>query len=189
MLTNDQPPTVEHSDCRPIPNEFVEEREMTPLAQDAWQRWWRGRVAPDFIAREVVGQEAIADLVGVRFNAQSLAARSASGIRPLPDRLALLAVLAARRRALSTKQLAERCHVSPSGMRRAIGAALDANALVEREAGKFVAHRAWSPATARSVAVELKLRSWQRAIIQARRYQRWPGGRHRTPWMLPPIRE
>jgi hypothetical protein len=146
---------------------------MTPVACEAWERWWGARTALDFIAREVVGPEAIADLVGVRFDSASLELRRVAGIQPLPDRLALLAVLAARRRALSTRELAARCHVSPSGMRRAIVSALNANALVEDRPGTFVAHLAWKPAAARVVAVELKLASWRRALSQAELYRSW----------------
>lgn len=158
---------------RPLREAFVRESEMTAPAIAAAPSWWASRAPLDFIATEVVGHDAIADLAAVRFDQAALARRAAAGIEPLVDRLALLAVLGARRRSLTVAQLAETLRVTPSGARRAVQVAANAGALVRGEDRKWSAHRDWRPATKRVVAVELKLRGSQRAIEQAEAYLRW----------------
>lgn len=151
---------------------FSAESEMTTPAIAASHNWWAGRSAADAVAREIVGPGAIADLVGIRFDRRALKARRKARIEPLIDALALQLVLATRRRAMSTRELADRFRVSPSGARRAIRIAIDKGAMVDT--GRAVAvHPEWQPIGQRMVAVELKLHDWRRAFAQAVNYQGW----------------
>ena len=146
---------------------------MTQLAADAARAWWGARRAPDFVAAEIVGPDAVADLAAVRFDRQRLLARVEAGIRPVVDVLALRVLDAARRTDKSAAQLAEECAVSISGVRRAISLALDSGALERRSGARYRTHSAWRPATTRIVAVELKLHDWTAALHQAQAYARW----------------
>jgi hypothetical protein len=152
---------------------FASEAEMTSAAREADRTWWRGRHPPCVVAGEVVGPDAIADLVGARFDAVALSRRDAAGVRPVTDQLALRAVLASRRAHLTTRDLAEACKVTPSGMRRGIVIALDAGALIEVSRFRYTANPGWSPVVRRAVALELKLRDWSRALRQAIAYRSW----------------
>ena len=153
---------------------------MTGLATAASRWWWGARREPDFIAAEIVGPDAIADLAAVRFDHRRLRERAAAGIQPVVDVLALRVLLAARRRAMTTSELAAACRVSPSGVRRAIGVAVERGALVREARAAYRTHRAWGPAAARVVAVELKLQDWPAALEQAHAYSRWAN----AAWML-----
>ena len=146
---------------------------MTGLATAASRWWWGARREPDFIAAEIVGPDAIADLAAVRFDHHRLQERVAAGIEPVVDVLALRVLLAARRRAMTTSELAATCRVSPSGVRRAMGVAVERGALVREGRLKYQTHRAWGPGAARVVAVELKLQDWPAALAQAQAYSRW----------------
>jgi hypothetical protein len=146
---------------------------MTIPAREAGQAWWRGRRPPCVVADEIVGPDAIADLVGARFDTACVRRRKETGIQPLTDPLALQAVLAGRRAKLTTREMAEACKVTPSGMRRGILLALDAGALVETTRFRYTTHPRWSPVVRRAVAVELKLRDWSRALRQAIAYRIW----------------
>lgn len=146
---------------------------MTDLAAAACPWWWLGSRQHDFVAAEIVGPDAVADLVGIRFDQRRLAARDSAGIRPVTDALALHAVEACRDRIMSTQELAEACHVTPSGMRRALAVAVEANALVRHVRGRYSRHPAWGPVGARLIAAELKLDNWRAAFQQAQAYLRW----------------
>jgi hypothetical protein len=74
---------------------------------------------------------------------------------------------------MTTSELAATCRVSPSGVRRAIGVAVERGALVREGRLKYRTHRAWGPGAARVVAVELKLQDWPAALDQAHAYSRW----------------
>jgi hypothetical protein len=139
----------------------------------AQSSWWRGRRPPNIIATEVVGPDAIADLVAARFSATAVRRRARSGIQPVTERLALLALLAARRRPMNAAELAAVCCVSRSGIRRRIRTALDCGALFEVGGLRYRTHPDWRPVVERSVAVELKLRDSARAIRQALVYAYW----------------
>ena len=65
-------------------------------------------------------------------------------------------------------------------MRRAITNAIEAGALVEARKGAFATQAAWKPAMRRTVAVELKLADWKRALRQASLYRDWAG----AAWVL-----
>lgn len=166
---------------------FSSEAEMTVPAREAGQAWWRGRRPPCIVADEIVGPDAIADLVGARFDAACVRRRKEAGIRPLTDPLALQAVLAGRRATLTTREMAEACKVTPSGIRRGIRLALEAGALVETTRFCYTTHPRWSPVVRRAVAVELKLRDWSRALRQAIAYRTWAN----AAWVLlakrPPV--
>lgn len=152
---------------------FRYESEMTDLAAAACPWWWLGSREHDFVAAEIVGPDAVADLVGIRFNQRRLVARESEGISPVTDALALRALQACRGRVGTTRELAEACHVTESGMRRALGVALEANALVRHARGRYTCHPAWAPVGARQVAAELKLENWRAAFQQAHAYLRW----------------
>lgn len=151
---------------------FQSEAQMTTPAIDAALSWWGSRAPLDFVATEVVGHDAIADLAAVRFDQGALAKRTAASIRPVVDRLALLTILCSRRRGLTVGELAETLRVTRSGIRRAVHVAADAGALLKTE-DTWRAHPDWRPATKRIVAVELKLRDYRRALQQADAYLRW----------------
>lgn len=152
---------------------FRFESEMTQLVAAACPWWWLGSRQHDFVATEIVGPDAIADLVGIRFDERRLKAREAEGISPVTDALALHALQACRDRVLTTQELADACHVTPSGMRRAQAVALEANAMIRQARGQYSCHPAWGPVGARLVAVELKLNNWRAAFQQAQAYSRW----------------
>ena len=139
----------------------------------ASQAWWGARQEPDFTAAEIVGPDAIADLAAARFDHERLRRRVDAGIQPVTDALALRVLLAARRRTHTTSELAAICRVSPSGVRRAISIAVDHGALVRQGRSHFRTHSAWAPATARLVAIELKLDDWSSALQQAYAYSLW----------------
>ncbi len=146
---------------------------MTELATAACSGWWLGSRQHDFVATEIVGPDAVADLVGIRFDERRLGAREAEGISPVTDALALRALQVCGRRVLSTQDLANLCHVTPSGMRRALAVALKANAMIRQGRGRYSRHPAWGPVGARLVAVELKLEDWRGALQQAQAYSCW----------------
>lgn len=158
---------------------FRWESEMTAPAIAASDKWWRARKPATFVATEVVGPDAIADLVAVRFTPGSLEERTRAGIRPVIDRLALLAVLQSQRRARTTSELATLCRVGLSGMRRALAIGVNAGALV-RDGRHVATNPAWSPVADRVVAVELKLDNALAALDQARAYRRWAN----AAWMV-----
>lgn len=146
---------------------------MTELAAAACPWWWPRGLTHDFVADEIVGPDAVADLVGVRFDQRRLAARETAGIAPVVDVLALQALTACRNRVMSTQELALACHVTPSGIRRALAVADEAGAILRQGRGRYATHPAWSPIGARLVAVELKLDNWRAAFTQAEAYARW----------------
>lgn len=152
---------------------FRYESEMTQLATAAAPWWWPRGLDHDFVAAEIVGPDAIADLVGIRFDKRRLAAREAEGIAPVVDVLALHAILACRGRVMTTSELSDVCHVTPSGMRRGLAIAVEANAMIREGRGRYACHPAWAPVGARMVAVELKLENWRAAFCQAEAYSRW----------------
>lgn len=152
---------------------FRFESEMTQLVAAACPWWWLGSRQHDFVATEIVGPDAIADLVGIRFDERRLQARESEGISPVTDALALHALQACRSRVLTTRELADACHVTPSGMRRAQAVALEANAMIRQARGRYSCHPAWGPVGARLVAVELKLDNWRAAFQQAKAYSLW----------------
>jgi hypothetical protein len=153
--------------------EFRYESEMTRLAADACPWWWLGSRRHDFVAAEIVGPDAIADLVGIRFDQGRLRMRDAEGIRPVTDALALRALQLCRGRVLATRAIADACHVTPSGVRRALALAVEANAMIRHARGRYGSHPAWGPVGARLVAVELKLDNWRAAFHQAHAYACW----------------
>lgn len=153
---------------------------MTEVAIAAAKAWWGARREPDFTAVEIVGPDAIADLAAARFDHERLQRRLAAGIRPVTDGLALRVLLSSRRRAMSAADLAAACRVSPSGIRRAINIAVDQGALTRAGRTQYRTHNDWSPATARIVAIELKLQDWSAALNQAHAYSSWAN----TAWAI-----
>lgn len=148
---------------------------MTDLVADATEKWWRFRQGPDFVAREIVGPQGVADLVAVQFDHGALKDRRKAGIRPTDDFLALRVIAASRRRPLSVAELAQALGVSPSGARRAARVGCESGGLVETTDGvrRYQAHPAWRPIGRRMVAAELKRSDWRRAIHQTWAYQAW----------------
>lgn len=148
---------------------------MTDLAADEWKRWWRFQQNPDFIAREIVGPLAIADLVAVQFDKTALVGRKDAGIRPTSDLLALRTILACRRASRSVSELADLLGVSHSAIRRATRLGQEHGSLLEHKAGRCIYRTspAWKSPVRRMVAAELKRSDWRRAIHQAWAYQAW----------------
>jgi hypothetical protein len=152
---------------------FRYESEMTYLAAAACPWWWPAGLKHDFVAAEIVGPDAVADLVGIRFDKGRLATREAERITPVTDALALHALMACRGHVMSTHELADACHVTASGMRRALALAIEANAMIRHGRGRYACHPAWASVGARMVAVELKLGNWRAAFQQGIAYSRW----------------
>ncbi len=151
------------------------ESEMTDPAAAAAECWWRFRQAPDFVAREIVGPLAVADLVAVQFDHGAVKDRRLAGIHPTDDFLALQVVMSCRRATRSVSDLAGLLRVSDSSARRAVGIGLETGALVE-DGGRirrYRTHDAWRPVGRRMVATELKRSDWRRAAHQAWAYQAW----------------
>ena len=146
---------------------------MTQPAAEGWARWWQGRAAPDFIAREVVGPHGIADLVAVQFDSAALRTRATAGILAIQDVGALRAILACRRSARSTADLVRILGLSESSVRRAVRIGCEAGALQRVDARRHLAHAGWRPIARRLVAVELKRSDWRRAANQLWAYQGW----------------
>ena len=148
---------------------------MTAPTAAAAELLWRFRQAPDFVAREIVGPLAVADLVAVQFDHGAVKDRSQAGIHPTEDLLALQVVMSCRRAARSVSDLAGLLRVSNSSVRRAMGIGLEARALTEERGRvrRYRTHDAWRPVGRRMVAAELKRSDWRRAANQAWAYQAW----------------
>lgn len=148
---------------------------MTDPAAAAAESWWRFRQAPDFVAREIVGPLAVADLVAVQFDHGAVKDRRQATIRPTDDFLALQVIMSCRRTARSVSDLAGLLRVSDSGVRRAMRIGLEFGALVEDggRVRRYRTHDAWRPVGRRMVAAELKRSDWRRAAYQAWAYQAW----------------
>ncbi len=149
------------------------EADMVAPALAAQSTWWRSTDPPSVIIPEIVGPDAIADLVAARFDGAALEQRRTAGIAPLTDQLALRVVLATRRIAKSSIELSELCRVGTSGIRKAVRRALDSGALISCARGTYRAHPDWRPIVSRTVAVELKLRDSMGALRQASAYKLW----------------
>jgi hypothetical protein len=160
---------------------------MTAPTLECWARWWQGRGAPDLISTEVVGPHGIADVVAVRFDTHALRAREEAGIDPVNDFGALRVLLACRRTARSTEDLARLLGLSESSVRRALQVCNDSGALEKVGSRRYVAHPAWRPAARRLVAVELKRSDWQRATRQLWAYQVWASAAWLVLGRRPPI--
>jgi hypothetical protein len=158
----------------------LREEDMTESTIAAWSSWWTGRAAPDFIAREIVGPLAIADLVAVHFDHGALRDRRAAGIRNTDDFLTLRVLVACRRTARTVAELAAMLGFSESGIRRAVRRGYDIGALLAGEGRRHQTHEAWRAAARRLVAVELKRTDWRRAAQQAWAYQGWAN----TSWLV-----
>lgn len=144
---------------------------MTAAAAASWRRWWGGERAPDFVAAEVVAPGATADLAAGAFDHAAVAARRAGAVEPLTDWTSLLCAFACGTSATAT-EVANVVGLSTSGARRSLAAATASGAVL-RDGRYFAVNPAWRPALTRLVAVELKLRDWQKGLAQASRYRRW----------------
>lgn len=160
---------------------------MTEPAVESWNSWWRGREAPDFIAREVVGRHGIADLVAVQFDADVLRARSEAGLLAVPDLTSLRAIEACRRAPRSASALAAALGLTLSGVRRAVQVAHDSGALDVTGDNRYRANPAWSRCVRRLVAVELKRSDWQRSAAQLWAYKEWASATWLVLGQRPPL--
>jgi hypothetical protein len=165
---------------------FRWESQMMDLTLATSDRWWGARQGPDFAGTEIVGPDAIADLAAVRFDRSRLRLRQDAKIHAVPDALALRVLAFARRRALTSAQLAEACRVSASGVRRAISFAIERGALVREGRTHYRTHMAWGVATERTVAVELKLHDWSAALQQTYAYSLWANAAWAIIGRMPP---
>lgn len=146
---------------------------MTDVAIASDGAWWVGAGSPDYVAAEIVGPDAIADLVAVQLDRDAVDRRAAAGIKPLTDRLAVFAVLVAAERPSTTREIADELRVTMSAVRRAVATAVDHGALQRDGDQRIRVHPSWAPAAARTVAAELKLSDWRSGLEQARRYLAW----------------
>lgn len=158
----------------------VREGDMTEPTIAAWASWWTGPAEPDFIAREIVGPLAIADLVAVHFDHRVLRDRLAAGIRTTDDFLTLRVLLACRPSARTVAELGTMLGFSESGIRRAVRHGYDVGALVAGQGRRHRTHEVWRPAGRRLVAVELKRTDWRRAAQQGWAYLAWAN----TSWLV-----
>jgi hypothetical protein len=163
------------------------EDDMTVPAIRALSMWWTGRQPADFVAREIVGQLGIADLVAVRFDHCALRDRRAAGIRACDDLLVLKVLLACRRGGRTVRDLVDLLGYSESGIRRAVRDGRECGALVDVGQRRHRTHEAWRPASKRLVAVELKRTDWQRAAHQASAYQAWANASWLVLGQRPPL--
>ena len=147
------------------------ESEMTEPVLEQWSQWW-GELAPDALACEISGPGAIADLVAVEFSEQ-LAERQAQGILPIDDFSALQVLLLLKENPLTNVQLAAQLHLSRSAITMALRQCLERGAVRKLSGWRYQALPQWQLGVRRMVAVELKLRAWQKALDQAFYYQRW----------------
>jgi hypothetical protein len=159
---------------------------MTAPAIAATASWW-GRGAPDFVAREIVGPLAIADVVGVQFDHAALRDRRSAGLQATDDLLVLRVLLACRGRARTASGLAAELDLSESGIRRAVRDGRELGVLVEAGGRRHRTHDAWRPAGKRLVAVELKRTDWRRAAQQAWAYQEWANASWLVLGQRPPL--
>lgn len=146
---------------------------MTRPALAASRGWWGSKVGPDFVASEIVGPNAVADLAGIRFSGDGLKQRLDAGIQPITNALSLRAVLLARRRPLSSAEIAATLRVSRSAATKAIGSAVDLGAMHRKPGYRYMTDPSWGPIASRVVALELKLSNWQGALEQAVAYRTW----------------
>lgn len=144
---------------------------MTAVVASNWRRWWPGERPPDFIAAEVVAPGAIADLAAGVFDYDAVAARRAADIAPLTDWSSLVCALACTQ-PFTANEVALAVGFSSSGARRSLAIATTRGALL-RDGRHFVLNKNWRSAMTRLVALELKLRDWQKGLVQAARYRRW----------------
>lgn len=146
---------------------------MTSPAIAASRSWWGSRQESDFIAGEVVGPDAVADLAAVRFDRGRVETRLREGIGPVTNALALQVLLFARNNPVTSAEVAEEFCVSRSTASNAISLGLELGAICKQPKHRYSTHPGWSPVAARIVAVELKLSNWQGALRQAAAYSRW----------------
>lgn len=165
------------------------ESEMTEPVAAGTEHWWRFRQAPDFVAREIVGPLAVADLVAVQFDHAAVTDRSQAGIRPTDDLLALQVIALCRRASRSVSELAEILRVSDSGARRAARVGVESGALLEEDgvARRYRTQSAWRPVGRRMIAAELKRAEWRRAAEQAWAYQAWANASWLVLGIRPPL--
>jgi len=150
---------------------FAFEAEMTAVAAAGWRCWWPGQRPPDFVAVEVVAPGATADLVAGAFDYVAVGARRSAGIEPVTDWTGLLCAFTCATARTAT-EVAGAVGLSTSGARRSLAVAVASGAVL-RDGRHFTVNPAWRPALTRLVAVELKLRDWQKGLVQAQRYRRW----------------
>lgn len=133
--------------------------------------WWRSRERLDFVATEVVASGARADAVGVSFDDKVIRRRLDLGIAPLTEWTAIVCACLCRDGA-TVGEIVSHTGLSRSGANRSLGVALAHGALV-RDERRFRISRDWDNPLRLAVAVELKLRDWQKGLSQTIRYRRW----------------
>lgn len=154
------------------PASFETEAEMTDVAiRVACDTWWPSSERLDFIATEVVAAGARADAVGVSFDKKAVRRRLDEGIVPLTEWTAIVCTTLCDQGATVT-EIVERTGLSRSGASRSLGIAVDHGALI-RDGRHFCGTDSWETPVQYVVAVELKLRDWQKGLAQTMRYRQW----------------
>lgn len=145
---------------------------MTDVAiRVAGATWWRSPERLNFVATEVVAAGARADAVGVSFDESAVLRRSKVGVVPLTKWTAIVCASLCGDGA-TVSEIMERTGLSRSGASRSLGVALAHGALV-REGRSFRISESWESPVRLAVAVELKLRDWQKGLYQTLRYREW----------------
>ncbi|MBK5233079.1 MAG: hypothetical protein JJE13_08890 [Thermoleophilia bacterium] len=153
--------------------DFRWESEMTSPAIAANGSWWGSKQDPDFIAGEIVGPDAVADLAAIRFARGPVETRLREGIGPVTNALALQVLMFARDNPVTSAEVADQFRISRSAASNALSLGLEVGAIRKQPKHRYLTHPGWSSVAARVVAVELKLSNWQGAIRQAAAYSRW----------------
>jgi hypothetical protein len=151
---------------------FETEAEMTDVAiRVARDTWWRSPDRLDFVATEVVAGGARADAVGVSFDTKAVRRRISHGIAPLTEWTAIVCTSLCGQGA-TVSEIMELTGLTRSGAGRSLGVAVDHGAVV-RDGRRFSEADAWETPVREAVAVELKLRDWQKGLSQTIRYRQW----------------
>lgn len=154
------------------PTSFETEAEMTDVAiRVARDTWWRSPERLDFVAKEVVSGGARADAVGVSFDKKAVRRRLDEGIVPLTEWTAIVCTCLCDQGA-TVSEIVELTGLSRSGAGRSLGVAVEHGALV-RDGRHFCESDSWETPVRHAVAVELKLRDWQKGLSQTVRYRQW----------------
>lgn len=151
---------------------FATEAEMTSVAVDvAADIWWRSGDSLDFVATEIVASGAIADVVGASLDAGAVRRRIDDGITPLTDWTAIVCSSLCADSA-TVGEVVDYTGLSRSGASRSLSLAADHGALI-RDGRHLILNEAWETPVRTVVAAELKLRDWQKGLLQAARYRGW----------------
>lgn len=126
---------------------------------------------PPVLFQEVCAPNGVADLVALEFDHVVMKRRKAAGVEPVVERALFDVLFRLTDRPRPIQSLVWERSLSYT---RSLLRELERRELAERgEAGHWRSTGRWSPGVAKIVAVELKLRAWQKALHQARWFSRF----------------